>query len=169
MTQMIIALIACFIGQVQPVLANGAGDWVKENMVNSERVLCQREVGGEYFFVALAGDDVKVGSRLDMTGYSAAHVFTMAWIFQNEKDDSIVARVPPKAVKQSYTRFAEKIFAENVEYQTLAIGQSKTVRVTVEVRKCAGPECDKQAGDGKKDRKYRVEMCTVKASEFLRR
>ncbi|HJS77700.1 MAG TPA: hypothetical protein VJ778_09840 [Burkholderiales bacterium] len=165
--QVIFALIMFSMGPVLSVLAAGT-DWAKGNLAKSERLLCQRKVAGEHFFLALAGDKVKVGSRLDMTGYSEAHVYTIAWIFQNEKDDSLVAKVPPKAVKQRYTQSADKIFAENVEYQTLAIGQSKTVRVAIEIRKCAGPECGK-TGESKRDKKYDVDMCTLKASEFLPR
>lgn len=162
----LVALISCSIGPVQSVLAAGADDWAKQNLVNGERLLCQREASGEYFFLAEAGDKVKVGSRLDMTGYSDTHVFTVAWTFQNEKDASLVAKNPPKAIKESYKQSGGKVSAENVEYQTLAIGQSKTVRVAVEIRKCAGPECDKQVAESKRNREYKVELCVVQASEF---
>jgi hypothetical protein len=161
-----IALMSCVVGQVQPLHAAGPEDWVKQNLVNHERVLCQRNVSGEYFFVAKAGDKVKVGSRLDMTGYPAAHVFTIAWAFQNEQDGSVVAKVPPKTVKQSYTKNDGKVFAENVEYQTLAIGEAKTVRVVVHISKCMGPDCDKQVAASKRDKEYRVELCVVQASEL---
>src|SRR5712664_1254297 len=144
MQRVIVVLLSCVIGQVQSVRAAGAEDWVKQNLVNHERLLCQRNVSGEYFFLAYAGDKVKVGSRLDMTGYPATHVFTVAWTFQNEQDASVVAKVPPKAIKQSYTKSDSKVFAENVEYQALAIGQAKTVRVVVHISKCMGPDCDKQ-------------------------
>jgi hypothetical protein len=161
-----IVLMCCVIGQVQSGHANGPEDWVKQNLVNHERVLCQRNVSGEYFFLAKAGDEVKVGSRLDMTGYPAAHVFTIAWTFQNEQHGSVGAKVPPKTVKQSYTKSDSKVFAENVEYQTLAIGQAKTVRVVVHIGKCVGPDCDKQVAAIKRDKEYKVELCVVQASEF---
>ena len=169
MKQVIVTLVLFSLGNVQSVLATGTDDWVKQNLANGERLLCQRKVSGEHFFLADAGSKVKVGSRLDMTGYSSTHVFTTAWIFWNERGDSLVAKVPPKVVKQSYTQSADKIFAENVEYQTLAVDQSKTVLVAVEVMKCAGPDCDRQAGESKREKKYRVDMCVVQASKFLLR
>lgn len=159
-------LMSCVTGHVQSVHAAGPEDWVKQNLVNQERVLCHRNVSEEHFFVAKAGDKVKVGSRLDMTGYPAAHVFTIAWTFQNEQDGSVVAKVPPKTVKQSYIKSDSKVFAENVEYQTLAIGQAKTVRVVAHISKCVGPHCDKQVAASKGDKEYKVELCVVRASEF---
>jgi hypothetical protein len=167
--RVIFVMTAFSIGAVQAVLAAGAEDWANQNLVNRERLLCQREASGEYFFLAKAGDRVKVGTRLDMTGYSGTHVFNVAWTFQNEKDASLVAKIPPEAIKESYAQSGGNAFAENLEYQTLTVGQSKTVRVAVHVRKCVGTDCDKQAGASKRDREYKVDLCVVEASEFAPR
>jgi hypothetical protein len=162
--QLILVLTSCVVGQVQSVHAAGTEDWVKQNLVNHERLLCQRNMSGEHFFLASAGDNVKVGSRLDMTGYSAAHSFTIAWTFQNERDASVVAKISPKTVKQSYTKSDSKVFAENIEYQTLVIGPAQTVRVVVHISKCERADCDKQLNASKGDKEYKVELCVVQAS-----
>lgn len=169
MKQLIAALIFGYSASVQSVLGAGGEGWANENLKKGETVLCERQEDGEYFFVAEAGDKIKLGTRLDMTEYPGEHVFRIAWNFRNEKDDPVSAEIAPKVTKQGYAETGNKLFVETIEYQTLAIGESKTVRVSVEIGKCAGRGCDKQAGESKKDRKYEVEVCTVKASAFLPR
>lgn len=166
MRRLIVVLLSCVIGQLHSVRAAGPEDWPKQNLLDNERLLCQRNVNEEDFFVAYAAEKVKVGSRLDMTGYPATHVFTVAWTFRNEQDASVVAKVPPEATKQSYTKRNSKVYAENVEYQTLAIGQAKTVRVVVHISKCVGPDCDKQVTANKRHKEYSVELCVIQASQF---
>lgn len=48
--------------------------WVEGNAAPAEPVICQREVNGEYFFVARAHDDdkLRLGSRIDLTGSMSA-------------------------------------------------------------------------------------------------
>ena len=169
MRRFLIALASSLIGCIQSIHAADADDWVQQNLVNGEKVLCQRDVSGEYFFLAYAEGKVKVGSRLDMTGYPYAHVFSVAWSFRNENDASVVAKVPPVAYKERYIKSDSKVFAENVEYQTLEIAKAKTLHVAVHIRKCAGAACDKQLAANKNETEYEVDLCVVPVSEFATR
>jgi hypothetical protein len=140
-------------------------DWVAQNTDMGEKLLCKREVGGEYFFIARAGDKVRLGSRLDMTGYTQTHVFFVGWVLRNEKNDSVVAKVRPTPIKDKYVRSGGKVFAEGVEYQSLRLPLPETMSVTVEVKKCPTLECDKQQVRSKEETQYTVELCKVPLTE----
>lgn len=92
----------------------------------------------ELFFVAIAAHDrVRLGNRLDMTGYTETHGYTVAWIITNERGGSVVAKVPPVPVKQRYVKEGSRVYADNVEYQTLNAASAKLIRVEVRIEKCA--------------------------------
>ena len=135
--------------------------WVTANASPTEKTVCTREEHGELFFVATAGPDkVRLGSRLDMTGYHHTHEFSVGWILRNERGSSIVAKVRPETIKERYVKEEARVYAESVEYQTLSAPDSKRLRVEVKIGKCAVWSPDSQTcKSGQKA--YTVSICEV--------
>jgi hypothetical protein len=134
-------------------------EWVATNAVPAEKVLCTREENGEFFFIALASHDrVRLGSRLDLGGYTSAYEFSIAWRIGNETSDYIVAKIRPTSIVQRSVKSRSRVFADNVEYQTLKTADSKVLRVSVTIHKCrawspSAKTCDGGATD------YTVKVC----------
>lgn len=155
-------LCTCFLA---PVAVGGSlDDWVGQDVRGSENVVCKKDVRGEYFFVARAGSKVKVGSRLDVTGDSEPRSTAVAWMFQNSEGKSLSSEVRPTSVRSKYVRDGDKIFAENVEYQTLKGKVRATVRVGVVVRKCATQQCTIQH-ETIQEPKYTIRLCEFPMEE----
>jgi hypothetical protein len=148
-----------FISIPSPLLAvTTLDDWVAQNSSEGEKLLCKREFGGEYFFLARTGDKARLGNRLDMTGSYASSV---AWVFQNERLKSLAVKVPPVEIKHQYVLSEDKVFADDVQYQTLDLKDSKTMDVTIEIKKCPTSECKLQETRSKEEKRYTIKVCEV--------
>jgi hypothetical protein len=137
-------------------------DWVAANTSPTEKTACIRQVDGELFFVAMAADDkVRLGNRLDMTGHTETHGYTVAWMITNEKGGSVVAKVPPVTVGQRYVKEGSRVYADNIEYQTLNTAGTKTLRVELRISKCAVWSPGSQScQSGQKA--YTVKLCDIR-------
>lgn len=144
-----------------PAAANTMDDWVTQHIDRGEKVLCKRDVGGEYFFLTQIGDRVRLGSRLDMTGYNEKHEFIAAWMFHDENNRSLAAKIPPTPIVERYVRSGNKIFAENIEYQTLDRRDSRTVAVAVRIKKCPTSECSLLVTKNSEEKQYTIQVCDV--------
>lgn len=161
-SQIVVVSILGALGCSSLNAASAIDDWIAQNTDTSEKVLCRREVNGEYFFLSQAGEKVKLGSRLDMTEYTQTHVFLVGWRLRNDQNDSLVAKVRPTPIKDKYVRSGGRVFAESVEYQTLRLPHSETMHVTIDVKKCPTSECDRQQTRSKGEKQYTVDLCRVR-------
>jgi len=119
-------------------------------------------VGDELFFVAMAADDkVRLGNRLDMTGYTEAHGYTVAWMITNEKGGSVIAKVPPVPIEERYVKEGSRVYADNVEYQTLNTAGTKLMRVEVRIGKCAVWSSGSQSCQSEQ-KAYTVKLCEIR-------
>jgi len=135
--------------------------WVAANAAPSEPVICQREVDGDYFFVARRADDdkLRLGSRVDLTGFRPETLsFGVSWRLSNENDTYITAKIQPTVIKEEYHRADGKAYAENIEYQTINLGRSKALRVQVAVDKCPAHPC---AEGSTLARRYMIDICEI--------
>jgi hypothetical protein len=118
-------------------------------------------VNDELFFVAVAANDkVRLGNRLDMTGYAETHGYNVAWMLTNEKGGSVVVKVPPVTVAQRYVKDGSRVYADNVEYQTLNTAGAKLLRVEVRIGKCAVWSPGSQSCEGGQ-KAYTVKLCEI--------
>jgi hypothetical protein len=134
--------------------------WVAANIDPAERVLCQREANGEYFFVARRRDDdkLKLGSRVDVSEYPrGSFSLIVAWPLRDENGLSITPRIPPTSVRDEYLRAGEKAYAESVLIQTVNAGRPKRLRAEVFIEKCPAMPCSGASGDGAA--RYTVHIC----------
>jgi hypothetical protein len=157
-------VITCVLGVAgswSSAVAAALDDWVSQHIGEGEKLLCKREMGGEYFFLTQVGDRVRVGSRLDMTGYTERHEFIAAWVFQNENKRSLAVKVQPIPIREKYVRSGDRIFAENVEYQTLNLKDSKAMAVAIRIKKCPTSECSLQVTRSKEEKQYTIHLCEV--------
>ena len=151
----VIGLLVSGCGKALPTL----DEWVAANADPAEKVLCTREEHGEFFFIALAPDDrVRLGSRIDLSGYTSAYEFSIAWRIGNEDSDYIVAKIRPTSIVQRSVKSGSRVFADDVEYQTLKTADSKALRVSVAIHKCrvwspSTKTCDSGLTD------YTVKVC----------
>jgi hypothetical protein len=131
--------------------------WVAENA--KEKVICQREANGEYFFVARDGDSdrLRLGSRIDLTGYRETLSTRVAWNFVDRAGRSLTAKVVPTTLRSEFLLVEGKAYAESVSYQTINVGASSAMRVHVSIEKCPVRPCSGKSGDGAA--RYRVEIC----------
>ena len=137
-------------------------EWVAENTVAGESTVCSREVDGELFFAARAHDGrVRLGTRLDMTGYTASHHFTIAWVMTDENGAPLMSRVRPTSIKQKYAKDDKKLYADMVDYQTLSRPNAKELKLEVRIGKCATWEpATRSCESGNKT--YTVKVCDAK-------
>jgi hypothetical protein len=147
------------------VAATTIDEWVAQNSDKDERLLCKREFGGEYFFLAQRDDKLKLGSRLDMSEYSKAHTFIVSWILRDEKNESPVTKDRPISVKDKHVHSGSKAFAESVEYRTINVPRSHVVNATIAVKKCPTAECDRRRTISKEEKEYSVEICEAALSK----
>lgn len=167
----LVSILISFLGTCLPVGRASAKEsheldqWVAKYVNKGEKLLCQREENGEYFFMAqAAGDKMKVGSRLDVTrapGDNWPKAFIVAWMFQNENNDYVVTHVPPTTVKAGYEKDSGKTYADEIEYQTLYLKGSRKLRVTIDIKKCPTAACDRQQTKSPDEKKYTVRLCEV--------
>jgi hypothetical protein len=141
-------------------LATTLEGWVAANVTPAERVLCQHESKGEYFFVARAGDDdkLKLGSRVDLSGYQLeTFSISVSWRLQDESGRSLTPKIAPTRVRNELLRGGGKTFAESVELQSVNVGSPpKRLRARVAVVKCSVHPCSKDARDAAR---YVVRVC----------
>jgi hypothetical protein len=162
-----VVISAWFAFSPQTVLASTIDEWVSQNIKRSEKVLCKREFLNEYFFLAAAGREVvKLGSRLDMTGYKETHTFLAAWIFQNEENQSLSTKVPPTLVTNKYVGSGTMTFAENIEYQTLRRSRSGKMHVTLKIKKCPTSECELYEKRSEGEQEYIIDLCEISIGEY---
>ena len=107
-----------------------------------------------------AKDKVRLGNRLDMTGYTETHGYNVAWMITNEKGASVVAKVPPVPVAQGYAKDGSRVYADNVEYQTLNTEGAKVLRVEVRIAKCAVWAPGSQSCESGQ-KAYTVKLCEI--------
>ena len=138
------------------------GEWVAANTSPTEKTVCSRQVDDELFFVAIAPDGrVRLGNRLDMTGYTETHAYSVAWVISNERGGSVVSEVPPVPVVQRYVKEGSRLFADNVEYQTLNSGSGIPMHVDVRIEKCAVWSQGSQSCQSAR-KVYTVKLCEIR-------
>jgi hypothetical protein len=166
----LVSILIGFLGACAPL--EGASttksisldEWAASYIDKGEKLLCKREENGEYFFLAqeVTGDRVKVGSLIDMSSYrNQTHAFIVAWKFRNEKGNPLVAQVRPSAVQEAYVKDGGKTYAENVQYQTLNLKDSKKMQVTIDIKKCPTADCDRQQTKSKDEKEYSIKLCEI--------
>ena len=141
-------------------LATTLQSWVAANVPPTEKILCQRELRGEYFFVARAGDEdqLRLGSRVDLTGYKLeTFSISLRWQLRDQNDQSIVPKIPVQRVRDELLQGGGKVFAESVQIQTINVGSpAKRLRARALVVKCPEHPCPK---DSPRAKRYAVRVC----------
>jgi len=133
--------------------------WIAANADPAEAILCRKEANGEYFFIARAGDSdrLRLGSRVDLSAYRPPNFsISIAWRLRNEDDRSLATNIKPTVLKQDYLPVAGEAHAESVHYQTVNIGWSKRLRVSVAIEKCAEHPCTEKSVS---TMRYTVHIC----------
>lgn len=147
---------------LSPVLAAGSNDaWVAQHFGGDARLLCNVHKEGEQFVVASLGDKVKLGYKLDMTTYDISHSFTTGWRLLGENGESVVARIPPQAVRDEYVKVNGKTFAEGIQIQNLTSPRPAKLHAMIYVKKCRSTQCDARPSDTRSTSEYTVDVCVV--------
>ena len=159
MTRLILVMTTlCSLSWNSRSLAANLDKWVADN-VGPDRIVCQQAVDGEFFFVAINGARVRLGTRLDVTRYSRPYTLQLEWHVRGAAGESLVAKVAPQMILKTYTQENGQTFAENVEYLFL-LPDTKPVKVFVDVSKCSNDACDSKEGNVIH---YVVSMCPERA------
>ena len=153
-----LVLAACQSASGQP--GDSLEYWVAANSAAEEPLVCKREVNGEYFFVARAGDGkLRLGSHLDMSAYRETHSFTIGWRLMNGRGEYVTAKVRPTVLRNDYVQAGDKAYADDVQYQSFRTGTDELI-VELEVEKCPYRNCDSQDGQAVA-KKYRLHICGI--------
>jgi hypothetical protein len=151
--------VTLFNSFLAPVaVADTLSAWVAKNVKPNEKIVCSKEIGDEYFFVARAGSRFKVGNRLDVTGKSQPRSTAVAWLFEDSEGKSLLVDDPPVSAGDRYVRDGAKIFLDNLSYQTLKKGNPTSVRVRVLVRACAAQQCSLEQ-EALQEPKFTIRLC----------
>lgn len=131
--------IAVFVALVTVALAaknDGLDEWVQGHLVDGEDLVCEREVNGDYFFVARHEERIKSGYRIDVTSSSGApKTFIISWRFQDEKGNHIGLGAEPEVVTNGYVRSGGRVYAEEVAYRNVFLKNAKSLHVDIELKK----------------------------------
>lgn len=120
--------------------SNFYADWKAENVSDGGRVLCSKEVDGDYFFVERVGDSIKTGSLIDVTGAGGdPKSFIVSWGFRDSKGQYLETSTPPKDLKKSYIKIDRNMYAENVSYHHLHLKTAKSMSISIELKKYDNP------------------------------
>ena len=150
--------LACRLTLASPSL----GEWVAANTSPAEKTVCSRHVDGELFFVAMAPDNrVRLGNRLDMTGHTETHGYSVAWVITNEKGASVIAKVAPVPVAGRYVKDGSRVYADNIEYQTLSTASTRVMQVEIRIEKCTVWSHSSHSCQSGRNA-YTVKLCEIK-------
>lgn len=152
-------LVVCLAGCATDAAATLA-QWVQTHGSRGQKPQCALEVSGEYFFLFKSGNDVRIGSRIDMTDYPAASL--VAWRFRDERGRDLTAKKPPIVLRSESIRVGSTLYGESVELQTLRDDDPESIEVTAHVKKCRSFECDYRITREKDEASYVVRVCTLK-------
>jgi hypothetical protein len=135
-------------------------EWAKKNAPAGTAISCATEENGEYFFLARSGDDVRLGSRLDVTGHAAPRTSIIGWRFYDESGRSLSVKTPPRRIRSEYVPEKSKLYAETVELQKVRVDNSVSMTVSIDVKKCPSANCSRESTlEG--DVSYVVKLCTI--------
>lgn len=162
---LLFALIgACSLSESADTRGSGKIDqWIATHVTKDDKLLCQRDAEGEYYFLAMgaAADKVKVGARIDVTGKKIPLTTIVAWHFKNEKGEHVTVKTPPNTVTGGYVKDNGRMFSEDIEYQTLNLLGSAKLRASVEIKKCpTADDCERQK-KSKDEKHYTIKLCEV--------
>lgn len=133
-----IALSLVGVGYVALAGEGRYGEWLKNNIDEDEKILCEREIGGDYFFVAKKGGEIKTGSLIDVDGGGGGpKQFIISWQFVDQNQSYLELKVPPRDIKQSYVKTEGKLYAENVSYRQIPLNGVDDMFVSIKLKKYA--------------------------------
>lgn len=137
-------------------------EWVAKYITADEKLICKRDVDGEYFFVSQIGLKVKVGSRIDVTGLDRVpKTLIVGWMFLNEKDGYLATNTLPTTVKEGYEKDGNRRYAEHIEYQTLNLQGSTKIHVVIDIKKCPTENCSREKTANKEEEQYQIQLCEI--------
>lgn len=164
----IIFLLLVFVGSCTPLEGSNAkgsialDKWIKNYIEKTEKLLCKRDVKGEFYFIARIGDKIKVGSRIDVAGAGRVPKTLIAgWLFKNEKDEHLVTNIQPTTIRETYVRDNNRIYAERIEVQTLYLKGSQKLHAAISIKKCAGENCRRDKTVSAEEEVYSVDVCEI--------
>ena len=159
----LVAFFCLLVGCTHTIAETHAERWMLKNLGEKESIACMRSVRGEYFFVSVGRDNVRVASRLDVTRFVDTHSVSIDWNFRDELDNNLVAEIAPRPIRYKNVIDEEgRVFTEALEYQWLSLGRAREVLVTVEITKCAALDCESK--NSPQYEHYVVPVCKVNPS-----
>lgn len=157
--------IAVFVSLVSVALAaknDGLGEWVQGHLVDGEYLVCEREVDGDYFFVARREERIKSGYRIDVTSSGGPpKTFIVSWRFQDEKGNHVGLGAEPEVVTNGYVRSGGRMYAEEVAYRGVFLKDAKSLHVNIELKKYGAASDAPSANQLRDDELDRVVQCKV--------
>lgn len=162
-TWFVAGLSACAWESMTDVADADLDRWVAATVSQEERLLCKRRQNNDYLFLAVRGQRVKVGSRLEVTSTRGRpKAVTSGWLFQNERGEFLVTNTPPTTIKKEYVKSDGKWYLEDIQFQTLKLAGSEKLRAAIEVNKCEnGVRCP-ITGSGSQ----RIQLCELSVREI---
>lgn len=135
--------------------SNGA--WTSRYVSSDEKVMCQKELANEEFFVARTKDKVKLGYRLDMAAFRSTNAVLAGWAIVDAKGSNLVAQIPPESLVDQLSRGDKGLVVESVQLQTLKDAPD-SFSVRLSIKKCPREECD-WAAKREGEVEYTVAIC----------
>lgn len=112
-----------------------AADWANKYAASSEQLLCAKAHGDNLFFVALNGDRVKTGYRVNVTSSTGAPLsYTIRWRFLNEHGRGIGAPDEPEVELQKYEQVSDSVFAIEVLYRRAYLDDARELSVSAALK-----------------------------------
>lgn len=140
-------------------------DWPASALRLGERLVCQKTIGRDHFFVASVKDSLVLGYQIDVTSNASKPMsYTSGWKFVDASGDSVNLAGPP-ATRTHDTRASKgRIVSEKVEVQSFSRSvRSTSIQVSFEFKKFSGDYSQPSELPGLESQSDRVmvSMCEV--------
>lgn len=121
--------------------ASDIDEWVKNYLKDHEQLICQQQRDDDFFFVALSGDRLKTGHRVNVTGRdNTPKSFIISWRFQDGEGEYIGVKIAPEVLKRGYSKDGETMFAEEISYRAVHLQGVEKVQISVALSKYENKE-----------------------------
>ncbi len=140
-------------------------NWPASVLRGGERLVCEKKIGRDHFFVASAKDSLVLGYQLDVTSNASKPMsYTSGWKFEDGSGDSVDLAGPPAKRTHDTRAIKGRIVSEKVEVQSFSRSvRGTSIKVSFEFKKFGGDysQPSELPGLESQDDRVMVSMCEV--------
>lgn len=143
-------------------------EWINESVSEDEKLLCERTIKGDKFFVARSGNRLKVGYLIDVTSdMERPKTYIVSWGFLDESGQYLPQIGAPDDVRGGYIKHDSRVLAEDISYRSMDLSSVNQLEIVVELKKYGNVEKAPNSLDevGHSEDLPEVKICSVQLAQ----